>query len=182
MQIRHATLLNVIGRPARQQGLVIIPAEVELAGSMFSSAYPLRDLPRDRIPPALRAPIEGHYDVAWVRARLPMAFGVTPEPWEGEKTFLVQGFVAVPEGAAEGVAFECSDYYGRTSLIFSDAEQDEGLKAKVASAFWSILLAEPDELADFSGRCFHLGTSRWLHFGCEDGEPYFRESDEGHDD
>jgi len=120
MKIRHANLLNIIGRPAKYGGVTIVPAEVELEGMSFSPSYPLAEIPVDRIPPILRLPIERHYDVAWVRARLPHAFGISPVPTEIEKTLLSVGFVAVADGQEEGVAFECSDYYGKTSLIFSD--------------------------------------------------------------
>src|SRR5216683_1201171 len=80
MKIRHANLLNIIGRPAKYGGVTIVPAEVELEGMSFSPSYPLAEIPVDRIPPILRLPIERHYDVAWVRARLPHAFGISPVP------------------------------------------------------------------------------------------------------
>jgi hypothetical protein len=176
MDVRHAKLLNVYGRAAKQDGLTIVPADVALDGVMFRPSFRLNDLPSERIPPVLRVPVAKQFDVAWVRARLPTAFGCTPVPSEGEKTFLEQGFVAVPDGTDAGVAFECSDYYGKTSLTFSQAETDEGLKGRVAKAFWSILLSEPDALADFSGRFEHIGAGVTLEYGCENGEPYCIES------
>src|SRR5262245_34822930 len=129
MKVRHATLLNVFGRPAKHAGFTIVPAEVELEGRSFGPSFSLSELPSVRIPPILRAPVEKHYDVSWVRARLPHAFGISPEPSEAEKTLLWVGFVAVPEGQEEGIAFWCSDFYGKTSLMFSDAETDEASKA-----------------------------------------------------
>ena len=176
MRVRNAMLLNVLGRPAKFGGFTIVPAEVELEGSSFSSAFPLAELPPSRIPPILRVPIQKHYDVSWVRARLPLAFGLTPEPSEGEKTLLSVGFIAVPDGHQEGVAFWCSDYYGKTSLTFSDAETDDATKEKIANAFWGVLLSEPDKLEDFEASVIHLGAPVTLHFGCEDGEPFFRET------
>jgi hypothetical protein len=177
MNVRHAKLLNVYGRTAKHGGFTIVPADVELEGRMFSSSFKLRELPGYRIPPVLRVPIAEQFDVAWVRARLPTAFGCTPQPSEAEKTFLSQGFVAVSDGV-EGVAFECSDYYGKTSFTFSPAESDDALKSGVADAFWSILLSEPDELVDFSGRFDHVGAGVTIEYGCRIGEPYCVESGE----
>jgi hypothetical protein len=178
MKVRHATLLNVYGRPAKHGGFTIVPAEVELEGTSFSPSFPLAELPRRKIPPILRAPIEKHYDVSWVRARLPHAFGFSPEPSGVEKTLLWVGFIAVPDGKEEGIAFWCSDCYGKTSLMFSDAETDEATKEKAANAFWGVLLSEPDMLADFEASVIHLGAPVILHFGCEAGEPFFRETPE----
>jgi hypothetical protein len=106
---------------------------------------------------------------------LPYAFGISPEPSEGEKTLLSVGFVAVCDGQDEAVAFWCADCYGKTSLMFSDTETDEGAKEEAASAFWGVLLSEPDKLEDFEASVMHLGAPVTLHFGCEDGEPYLRE-------
>lgn len=177
MKVRHARLHDVNGRPARHGGFTIVPANVELEGIAFHPSFALDELPADDLPPVLREAIEHHFDVAWVRARLPAVFGCAPDPSEREKTLLLQGFVAVRDGADEALAFECSDHYGRTSLTFSEAEGDEQLKADVADAFWSVLLAEPDALADFSARCYHVGAGVWLNYGCADGEPYCLESD-----
>jgi hypothetical protein len=178
MNVRHAKLQNVYCRAVKHGGFTIVPADVELSGTMFRPSFRLNQLPSDRIPPVLRRPVAEHFDVAWVRARLPVAFGCTPAPSEVEKAFLSQGFVAVPDSADAGVAFECSDYYGKTSLTFSEAESDEDLKGRVAEAFWSILLSEPDALADFSGRFDHVGAGDTVEYGCENGEPYCVESED----
>jgi hypothetical protein len=178
MRVRNAKLHDVVGRPAKQAGFTIIPAQLDLDGTMFQPSFHLRELPSGLIPPVLRVPIEQQFDVAWVRARLSVVFGFTPEPSEMEKTFLQQAFVAVPEGSDEGIAFECSDYYGKTSLTFSQAEADEALKTRVADAFWRLLLSEPEALAEFTGRSYHDGAGVWLHYGCENGEPFCFESDD----
>jgi hypothetical protein len=177
MDVRHAKLSNVYGQAVKQDGFTIVPADVELDGMMFRPSSGLSELPSEKIPPVLRIPIMNRYDVAWVRARLPIAFGCTPETSEIEKTFLSQGFVAVPDGADEGIAFECADYYGKTSLTFSEEESDEDLKRRVSYAFWSILLSEPDALTDFSGRFDHTGAGITLEYGCEEGGPYCVERD-----
>jgi len=177
MQVRNARLHDIVGRPAKRAGLTIVPARVELDGTMFQPSFHLHELSPERIPPVLRVPIEQHFDVAWVRARLTIVFGLVLEPSEMEKSFLNQGFVAVPDGSGEGIAFECSDYYGKTSITFSGVESDEPMKARVAGAFWDLLLSEPDALADFSGRSYHDGAGVWLNYGCENGEPFCYESD-----
>ena len=92
-----------------------------------------------------------------------------------EKALLWVGFVAVADGRDEAVAFECCDYYGKTSLMFSDEESDETLKQQVAQAFWGALLSEPDELEDFEAHVMHLGAGCTMHFGCTDGEPFYDE-------
>lgn len=182
MNVRHATLLNVYGRPAKFGNVTIVPAQVELEGRSFRSSFPLAVVPASRIPAVLKRPIANQYDVAWVRARLPHAFGVWPEQSEIEKTLLCEGFVAViqgqdeTEGPIEAIAFWCSDHYGKTSLIFSDAEQDEVAKAAAADAFWSVLLSEPEMLEDFEATVRHLGAGVNLHFGCDNGQPFCHES------
>lgn len=151
-------------------------AEVEYAGRSFSPSHPLAELPAQRIPPILRRPIEQGYDVAWVRARFPLAFGFLPNPSEMEKTLLWQSFVAIPPDLSEGVAFDCADAYGQTALWYSDDEDDEALKQQAACAFWGALLAEPELLEDFEASVEHLGTPITLHFGCANGEPFMHET------
>jgi hypothetical protein len=182
MNIRHAKLHNVYGRPAKHGGFTIVPADLELEGTMFDSSFPLSELPGHRIPPVLRVPVTKHFDVAWVRARLPVVFGFTPEPSEVEKAFLSQAFVAVPDGADVGIGFDCTDYYGQTSLTFSPKETDDALKSRIADAFWSILLSEPDALAEFSAKFDHIGAGITLEYGCEGGEPYCKESEHDEDE
>jgi hypothetical protein len=178
MNVRHAKLLNEMGEPANFGGFDLVPAAIVLDGTRFIPCFPLSGIRKERIPPILRAPIAKHYDVAWVRGRLPLAFGIAPEPSENEKTFLEVGFVAVPAGEDEGIGFYCSDYYGRTSLTFSPNEKDEDAKRAVAEAFWGYLLSKPDDLEDFKASVLHLGAPVTLHFGCEDGEPFCYETED----
>lgn len=176
MNVRHATLMNVFGRPAKYAGFSIMPAHLKLEGQMFRPSYRLAQLPSDRIPPVLRIPIERGFDVAWVRARIPIVFGYAPDVSEVEKSVLYEGFLAVSENAGDAVPFECSDYYGKTSLTFSPAETDEPLKQSVADAFWGVLLADPNALADFEARTHSEGHAG---YGCRDGEPYSLETEDG---
>lgn len=155
-----------------------VPAAIELAGNCFVSEFDLRDAVGEHPPAILAHLIEHAYDAAWVRARLPRVFGFTPEPSEGENSLLDVGFVAVPSGNSVGLPFCCSDYYGRTGLVFSPDGPDRDTQAKIAAAFWSLLLESPDDLEEFTATVYHLGAGVWMHFGCENGELSYSESDE----
>jgi hypothetical protein len=172
--IQFGKLIDAYGIPAKVDGWTIVPAIVQLEGSVGSFEFALADH-SSNIPPVLRVPIEQMYDAAWVRARIPYAFGFTPEPSEGEKSLIGEGFVAVTLDLKSASPFCCTDYYGKTALMFSASGPPEDIKQAIAHAFWSFLLAEPDELADFSTRVPHLGASIVLEFGCQNGEPYCTE-------
>jgi len=178
MRVQFGTLQNVFGKPATHGGFTFVPAAVQLDGNGFSIDFDLRDAAGERPPTILARPIEHHYDAAWVRARLPRVFGFTPELSEVEKSLLDVGFVAVAAGSSVGFAFICTDYYGRTGLMFSPDGPDQDTQAKVAAAFWSLLLQAPDDLADFDATVYHPGAGIWMHFGCAHGEPSYRESED----
>jgi hypothetical protein len=72
----------------------------------------------------------------------------------------------------------CTDYYGRTGLMFSPEGPDQTMQAKIAAAFWSFLLESPNDLEDFEATVYHSGAGVWMHFGCRDGDPCYDESDE----
>ena len=175
MKVRHASVLDVTGRAESSGGLTFVPAELRLDGSMFAPSFSLAASLPDRLPPTLLAAVAGRYDAAWVVARLPRAFGVDPDLNPCEKTLFSTGFVALPDGSDEALAFYCCDIYGETSLIFSELEQDRLLKERVAAEFWSLLLSVPEDLQDFEARVVHTGAPVTLCVGCEDGEPYFYE-------
>ena len=87
-------------------------------------------------------------------------------------------FVATPRDgtpAPLGIAFECTDYYGCSNLVFAD-EISEPDQAAVGAAFWTLLLSEPRELADFRDRAYHVGAGFWMEFGCASGELQYSES------
>ena|GEM_PF-1521958 len=151
---------------------------VELDGDGFSSGFHLCDVVCER-PAILLRPIEFQYDAAWVRARLPFVFDFTPHPAEAEKSLLEAGFVAVAVGSSVGIPFLCTDDYGRTGLVFSPDGPDQETQTTIAAAFWSLLLQSPDDLADFDATVYHLGAGVWMHFGCKNGEPTYRESEGG---
>src|SRR5688500_6019035 len=95
MEVRHGTLLNVYGTPVRHEGYTFMPAAVRLDGSSFGFHEHLAEHATSPLPPSLRVPLARGFDAAWVRARIPVRFGVTPELSEVEKTLLCQGFAAV---------------------------------------------------------------------------------------
>lgn len=174
--VQFAKLHNVFGKPATHGGFTFIPAVVELEGSSFSIGFALRDVAGDSPPAVLMLPIEQQYDAAWVRARLPCVFEFAPQPAEAEKSLLDIAFVAVPIGSAVGFPFICTDYYGRSGLMFSPNGPPPDMQTEIAVAFWSLLLEKPYDLADFHITIFHPGANIWMHFGCENGEPFCRES------
>jgi hypothetical protein len=180
MRVEFGTLHNVVGKAATHDGFSFVPAMVDLNGHRFSFDFDLRDAVGERPPAILTRPIQEGYDAAWVRARLPRVFAFTPELSEVEKSVLHVGFVAVASGSTAGFPFVCTDYYGRTNLMFSPEGPDQDTQVKIAAAFWSLLLESPDDLEDFQAAVYHPGAGIWMHFGCADGEPYYRESgDEG---
>jgi hypothetical protein len=151
-----------------------------LNGNAFSTGFYLSDAAGERPPAILVRPIKQHYDAAWVRARLPRVFAFTPDLSQIEKTLLDVGFVALSLGSSVGFPIVCTDYYGRTGIMFSPEGPDQAARTQIASAFWSLLLKAPDDLADFEATVYHPGAGVWMHFGCKDGEPTFEESeDEG---
>jgi hypothetical protein len=155
-----------------------MPADVELDGQSFRLDYRLLDHVWAQAPPVLREPVEHGFDAAWVRARIPNVFGITPEPARAEKALLEVGFVAVTEGEPVCYPFVCTDHYGRSALMFSREGPKEAAKRTIAAAFWGVLAQNPDDLTDFSQRVYHIGAGVWLNYGCESGRVYCNESDE----
>jgi hypothetical protein len=178
VEVRHGTLLNVHGRPARSDGYIFMPAHVRLDGESCSLDHRLRDHRKAQETPVLRVPIARGFDSAWVRARIPTAFGFTPEPAEVEKSLIHLGFAAVDEGAAVCYPFHCIDHYGRSGLEFSDDGPEESIKRSIAEAFWDVLIQDPDDLTDFEERVYHPGAMSWLCYGCLSGHVFCEEESE----
>ena len=178
MRIQFGTLQNLFGEAVTFGEFNFAPAAVELEGDQFAAEFHLREAAGEHPPAILARAIEEQYDAAWVRARLPKVFGFTPELAEVEKALLDVGFVAVRSGASVGIPFVCTDYYGRTRLMFSPAGPDQGTRAEIAHAFWSLLLESADDLVDFEATVYHPGAGIWMHFGCRDGEPCYEESND----
>ena len=176
MRIRLGTLDTPLGHKAASgEWTFVACVGAPERGDM--SRFRLSDhLDANAAPPVLRRAMQDGWDVAWVRARLPRVFGYEPMVSEMEKTLLWECFVAVR--GDDAYLFACDDHYGKTALYFSGAGSDEETKSEIARAFWSLLLREPDDLADFSARVYHPGAGVWMTFACKDGEPSFEESDD----
>jgi hypothetical protein len=54
---------------------------------------------------------------------------------------------------------------------------DTGTKDATAEAFWSLLLRDPENLADFEAGVFHPGAGVWLEYACEAGELFLAQTD-----
>lgn len=178
MEVRFGTLRNVYGVSSSRDGFAFMPADVTLDGTSFSLAFELAEHLGDSAPPILRQPINALFDAAWVRARIPNVFGFEPEAADVEKALLFEGFVAVTEDRSAAYPFVCTDHYGKSSLMFSDAGPEEATRRSIADAFWATLLENPNELSDFEERVYHPGASIWMTYGCKFGHLYCDESEE----
>ena len=172
IEIRYGQLHNVYGFPAEMNGFRFVPAVVGLDGNGFDSRFPLREhvtdtLRRDaqdaqlelpfvtpaeipgreinRAPAVLLAPIKRDFDAAWVRGRIPRVFGFTPGPAGAEKALLHEGFLAVVPDRRVAYPFICTDYYGKTSLMFSPYGPEESTQRTIARSFWDLLLRDPED-------------------------------------
>ena len=174
VKVKFGVLEDFFGIPGRAEGFTIVPALVQLNGTMFGHTHPLAEVAH--LPPLVAEAIQGGYDVAWVRARIPQVFGFTPENSENEKTLLDAAFLAVETGSDFAYPFHCSDVYGKTGLIFSPEGPQAEMQDKIARAFWSLLLRDPEDLADFEAKVNHLGGGFLMTFGCSDGDLYYRET------
>jgi hypothetical protein len=169
MQIRFGTLDHPLGRKAESEGWTLLPCVATLEGDDFSTSHQLADhITVARAPAVLKSALGGGWEAAWVRARVARAFAYEPEVTEAEKSLLRECFVA--SRGDDAFLFECVDYYGKTGLVFSPAGPERAIKDAIASAFWTVLLQEPNDLADFEARVFHPGAGVWLEYVCKDGE------------
>jgi hypothetical protein len=172
--IRYGELIDVYGHSAKSKEFTFVPARIQLSGTMHSLGDCFDEHPR--LP---RGVIPVHADAAFVRARIPCVFGYTPTyDEEQEKSLLSEGFVAVLPDGKTAIPFECTDYYGRSSLMFSGDGPEESVRSQIADAFWELMASEPNALEDFGQDVFHVGAGVWMQFGCKHGEVYCDESDE----
>jgi hypothetical protein len=171
---------NVLGPPATFGGFTFQPAELPAAARSGPLAFPLHDFAGQPPPAVLQLAFERQYDAAWVRARLPRVFGFTPVfVEEAESALLDVGFVAQSLGEAEVKPFVCADSHGRAHLGFPVHNGADGpLRKRIAQAFWGLLLAQPDDLADFEQMVYHEPTEIWLRLGCLHGMLYCEASED----
>jgi len=174
----NGTLLDVIG-PARAWGdFKFVPARIELIGNGYSTECYFLDHPAATAQkPDLAQLVAHRMDAIWVAARILAEFGVDPMVQDVEKTAISLGFAAVSTSSSvpSATLFYCEDYYLRTGLVFGNAELAAAVKNDIAHAFWSLLLKDADNTADFEGRIYHSGAGVWLHFGCRGGVFEYRE-------
>jgi hypothetical protein len=176
MEVRNGVLLNVLGLPVRRGGIAIMAAEIELKGDFRNVDHRLCDQLGFRQLSVIGSAVERGMDAAFVRARIPRAFGFSPGASDAEKSLLDAGFVAFIESESVCYPFVCTDHYGRSALMFSGDGPDEVVRKLIADAFWGILAENPDDLSDFEERVYHSGAMVWLTFGCSHGELYCEES------
>ena len=149
-------LVDVIGEPARQGEFLFVPVLFDNTEWMYSSEeYALYAAVGER---CLVEPDVWYGDTdrpqflgLWVRARLPIVFGFAPPVEPGQDDRLLEcPFLAVIDHGdrCELVAFVLSDFGLNPELEFF-RDTDSGVAARVAAAFWGLLLAEPDALASF---------------------------------
>jgi hypothetical protein len=169
METRFGKFDHPLGRKAESEGWTLLPCIGTLEGDRFSPSHRLMDhIDVATAPAVLKSALAGGWDAAWVRARLARAFAYEPVVSEVEKSLLCECFVASREDDA--YLFECLDYYGKTSVVFSPNGPERAIQDAIASAFWAVLLREPDDLADFQARVFHPGAGVWLDYACKHGE------------
>jgi hypothetical protein len=180
--IRHGELIDVIGSPVRFEDVTFVPASTRLIGTSFSAQFNLIDWAREQ-QRKLPAIVRGDENAAWFLGRLMYLFNTenVAEDERMEKTCFDVSFVAILSDASNiAVPFDCSDHYGRTSLMFSsDDEPPLELRSRIADAFYGLMLDEPDSLTDYDNRLFHSGAGFWIEFGVSHGEPYFDEGSDG---
>lgn len=129
----------------------------------------------------LRELLEHKCDAMWVRARIKALFNIDSPP-EGErieKSFMFFGFVAVILRSRKvACLFECTDYYGSSHLFFSEQGPEPEIQSAIASAFWEMLLSDPEQLAEFSDKAYHVGAGIWMAYGYKQGEFFYEEEQE----
>ncbi len=172
-------LRDVLGPQRRSDAWSFVPADIRLEGSSWSGECDLRDEPdATKCSAELRDLVDRHLDAIWVRARVRAVFGVDSQPEEErpEKSLMHFRFAAAhDESPQASYVFECTDYYGKAQLCFGETQPDEVVRAAIGAAFWRLLLAEPDLLADYEDRAFHPGACIWMHYGCRNGELFYEE-------
>jgi hypothetical protein len=180
IDIRYGEFKDVLAHPRQLNNVTLIPAVIGLTGPMLTNGSFLDEyLQKQRLPVEVRALIRLREDAPWACGRIQYLFSLpqVPEEDRGEKCCMAFEFLAALEvdGKLTGVPFWCSDYYGRSVLIFSGAAPPEDVINTIAAAFWGILIENPTELIDYTDRFSHLGGGFDVEFGVEDGEPFMRE-------
>lgn len=170
ISLQCSTVHQCLGKPAHAADFAFQPAVLELdkAGPIELS---LHDFAGNPPPAILQLAFEKQYDAVWVRARLPRVFGFAPKFVEEEESALLDiGVLAQPKGQDEAIPLLCADHHGRAGLRFSSPGPDAETRRRIARAFWSLLLTDPDDLADFEQMVYHEPNDVWLKLGCLHGK------------
>jgi hypothetical protein len=165
------TTYELQGPTCTADGWSFTPARVELDGSHFVTGPPLAPILATKLRPVLRELPEPGIDAVWARARIEAIFGVrsVPQDQRQEKSMMQFGFIGTRGGERDDViAFECTDYYGKSMLVFSEGMPRLAMN-ELAAAFWG-LVASHGELSNYHDRAFHPGACVWMEYGCANGE------------
>jgi hypothetical protein len=180
IKVRFGQLEDVVG-PARRHGdIAIVPARVRLTGNMLTNGPHLQEyLAALKLPADVNALIHPGDDAPWVCGRVQLVFSLPqlPEEERAEKSCMGFSFLAAlqDDGQLVGIPFECTDYYGRSLLMFSGDAPPQPLIDRIANAFWQILLDQPLDLPEYADHFYHLGAGVEVRFGVRDGEPFMEE-------
>jgi hypothetical protein len=181
VRVRFGELEDVIGHVRRHDDIAIVPARIRLTGSMLTNGSYLQEyLTAHKVSVDIEALIHPGQDAPWVCGRVQRVFSLpqVPEQERVEKSCMEFGFLAALEedGQLLGIPFECTDYYGRSLLIFSGNAPAQPLIDQIANAFWQIMLEEPQDLPESIDHYYHVGAGVEMRFGVRDGEPFTEEA------
>lgn len=174
-EIRHGKFLDILGSPVRQGDVTLVPAHVKLNGTSLSPVFSFFEW-CESTGHSIPLVVHGQENAPWVLGRLMAVFNTenTPEDDRSEKSCLNASFLAILHGDNEiAIPFDCSDYYGQTSIYFSseDSPADEH-QERIAKAYFELLLSDPDDLIDYDNKMYHSGAGVCIAFGILHGEPY----------
>lgn len=185
MRVRHGRLGTMVGPVRNGETYSFAPAQVELEGDALSSEFGLQDFLSESAysgaayPGWVKEMAESGLDAMWVQGRLRQEFLCDPAVSDLEKTSISLGFAAVNKSSSgEAHLFLCTDYYLMTGFIFSEPGPDDQTRRDIACDFWKLLLANPNDIADYDGETYHIGAGVWMRYGCHDGEFYYEESEQ----
>ncbi len=175
IKVMFGELLDIVGVPVSFNDTTFIPAVTSLTGSENSGQLPFSDWCKAS---SLKLPriIRVDESAPWVFGRLMYLFnspkaGPDERP---EKCCIYESFVAFfrDEGNL-AVPFHVSDNYGETFLYFSSENgPPEETRARIADAFYGLLIDDPTSVCNYKNRVYHSGYSEWFDFGVSCGEPY----------
>jgi hypothetical protein len=180
IQVKFGQLTDVVGHARSHENVAIVPAIIGLSGSPMTNGSFLKDyLAARNLPAEIKALIHPGEDAPWACGRIQSVFSIPQIPDEDRAEKSCMGFsflAAIPEEKQlVGIPFECTDYYGKSVLIFSGDAPAQKDMDRIARAFWEILLEKPHDVPDYADHFFHTGAGVEVRFGIQDGEPFMME-------